>query len=298
MKICCDICGGELEMTAGGQSAVCKDCGMAHSVERVRQMLKASAKAEKKPETPRATAKTEDDPRPVPQPSRKLTESKESDFVIKKRFGGAKLIEYRGNAQRVTVPASIDEIPGPQFFAGHDEIVELVFPGGLSTPYGGCFANCRNLRKVTIMGSAVTMDETFANCPALETVEIVDVTPDSPVIIGNRAFANCVSLRTFTVDPNGKLELGEYSFENCTALTALQHTQWTGPYSGDYAIPEGCFKDCAQLREVIVADDLQAIEDKAFENCKSLKRVVYRDGTAPSGVQIHPGAFRNAGCKV
>ena len=273
---------------------------MRHSVERVRQMLKTPAKEEA---TKERRSEVDTKPKSVSRsggakPAQKLTESKESDFVVKKRFGGVKLLEYRGNAQRVIVPAGIDEIPGPQFFAGHDEIVELVFPGGLSTPYGGSFANCRNLKKVTIMGSAVTMDETFANCPALETVEIVDVSPDAPVIIGSRAFANCVSLHSFTVDPNGKLELGEYTFEGCSALTVFHHTQFSGPFSGDYAIPEGCFRNCGKLQEVVVADDLQTVGDKAFENCGMLKRVVYHDGTIPTGVKIQPGAFRNAGCKI
>lgn len=39
MKIKCDLCGGELLMDAGGQTASCVNCGMKHSVERVREML-------------------------------------------------------------------------------------------------------------------------------------------------------------------------------------------------------------------------------------------------------------------
>ena len=39
MKIKCDLCGGELLMDAGGQTASCIDCGMKHSVERVREKL-------------------------------------------------------------------------------------------------------------------------------------------------------------------------------------------------------------------------------------------------------------------
>ncbi len=39
MKIKCDLCGGELLMDAGGQTASCVDCGMKHSVERVREKL-------------------------------------------------------------------------------------------------------------------------------------------------------------------------------------------------------------------------------------------------------------------
>ena len=39
MKIKCDLCGGELLMDAGGQTASCVDCGMKHSLERLREKL-------------------------------------------------------------------------------------------------------------------------------------------------------------------------------------------------------------------------------------------------------------------
>lgn len=39
MPIACDICGGPLVVAAGGKGAVCKNCGMEHSIERVREML-------------------------------------------------------------------------------------------------------------------------------------------------------------------------------------------------------------------------------------------------------------------
>lgn len=41
-KITCDLCGGTLQIDAGGQSASCMDCGMPHSIERVREKLKTT----------------------------------------------------------------------------------------------------------------------------------------------------------------------------------------------------------------------------------------------------------------
>lgn len=38
-KMQCDVCGGPLAVDVGGQSAICKNCGMEHSIERVREML-------------------------------------------------------------------------------------------------------------------------------------------------------------------------------------------------------------------------------------------------------------------
>ena len=39
MKISCDLCGSELQMEAGGQSARCTVCGMVYSLERLREKI-------------------------------------------------------------------------------------------------------------------------------------------------------------------------------------------------------------------------------------------------------------------
>lgn len=40
MRICCDLCGGVLQMNAGGQYATCMTCGMTHTLDRLRRMLR------------------------------------------------------------------------------------------------------------------------------------------------------------------------------------------------------------------------------------------------------------------
>lgn len=40
MKLTCDLCGGELQMQAGGQRACCANCGLEYSQERLVEMLK------------------------------------------------------------------------------------------------------------------------------------------------------------------------------------------------------------------------------------------------------------------
>lgn len=42
-KLLCDICGGPLEMKAGGKGAACAGCGMTYSVERLKEMLQMPA---------------------------------------------------------------------------------------------------------------------------------------------------------------------------------------------------------------------------------------------------------------
>lgn len=330
MHICCDICGGPLVMLAGGKGAACKNCGMEHSVERVREMLnmeqpevpapqnapviveeekpakKASVRvAKKRKEEPvQQTAASVDivyDVEEFESVESALTESCPSDFVWKKGFLGKTLVGYNGNAQRLVLPPEVDEIPAARFFAGHDELVEAVFPGGLSAPYEAAFANCKNLKKVTVMESICVMNDTFAGCTSLEEVQITalgDFGADgAPLVLGERTFADCVSLKSFSVAEEGKLELAEGCFENCGSLQVFRGTRQTGDYGGDYSIPKGCFKNCTSLREVYIAEDITTIEEEAFAGCVNLQRVVRYDGSPLQGVKIHPNAFAGAGWK-
>lgn len=45
MKLTCDICNGDLEIVAGGKGAVCKSCGLAYSVERLKEKLGSQSAA-------------------------------------------------------------------------------------------------------------------------------------------------------------------------------------------------------------------------------------------------------------
>ena len=42
MKLTCDICGSELQMLSGGQSAACVNCGMKYPLERLREKLQGT----------------------------------------------------------------------------------------------------------------------------------------------------------------------------------------------------------------------------------------------------------------
>lgn len=55
-KIQCDVCGGPLAIDAGGRSATCKNCGMEHSIERVREMLGTAPAAQPDPPAPEPQA--------------------------------------------------------------------------------------------------------------------------------------------------------------------------------------------------------------------------------------------------
>ena len=45
MKLTCDLCGGELQMKAGGQGACCANCGLEYSKDRLLEMLNGNTQA-------------------------------------------------------------------------------------------------------------------------------------------------------------------------------------------------------------------------------------------------------------
>ena len=88
------------------------------------------------------------------------------------------------------------------------------------------------------------------------------------------AMANCPSLirvnfPKYTSNPGaGLTPLGKYAFYNCPSLESVDFTGAT-PGSGNYGVlPEGLFKDCKGLKNVIFDDNkITEIGDFAFSNC-------------------------------
>ena len=68
MKLICELCGGDLQMKTGGQSACCTNCGLEYSKERLMEMLKCGTQA---------------DPDPVEEPVRKL---QVRNLYLKRKF--------------------------------------------------------------------------------------------------------------------------------------------------------------------------------------------------------------------
>lgn len=324
MKIKCDICGGELVMLAGGKGGACKVCGMEHSVERIREMLGMSEPVTEKAEEPVKKAVKKELVKEVVTPAKveepeivevddveiievdevelveeeeeyvELTETDESDFVIKKRFGSTELKGYNGNAQRVIFPDKPIEISDCSIFDGHDEIVELVFQGGFSNTgcEKGIFAGLKNLKRVICMGDMLAFDGEFKGC---ENLEEVIITNAQLIQLNGAVFADCVKLKNIELDENAEMEIGPKAFKNCKSLKAFVHPKKSVYFTGD-GIGRSAFEGCTSLRDVVLADDTTAIHKDAFKNCTSLESVTTHSGDL-SGIAIHPNAFDGSSFK-
>ena len=79
MKLICDLCGGQLQMKPGGQSACCTNCGLEYSKERLMEMLQGGATAAPAP----AESPVQE---PIPEPVWEPVEPQMRNFYLKRKF--------------------------------------------------------------------------------------------------------------------------------------------------------------------------------------------------------------------
>ncbi|MBO4803202.1 MAG: leucine-rich repeat protein, partial [Muribaculaceae bacterium] len=159
---------------------------------------------------------------------------------------------YCGSLQSITIPSSVEEI---SYYA---------------------FYQCTNMASVTIQNGVKSILYTaFGDCFSLETVSI----PASVTTIEESAFGGCQAMIAYYVNsgnthycsPDGVLYTADMS-------TLLAYPNMRGTY---YQIPAGvdtigisAFKDCNNLQQVTLNNDLKTIADLAFWGCNQLTEIV------------------------
>ena len=94
--------------------------------------------------------------------------------------------------------------------------------------------------------------------------------------IGNKAFANCISL-TKVIIPNSVTSIGYDAFYNCTSLTKIVIPESVT------TIEYGVFVDCCSLTKVIIPNSVTTIGDTAFRYCRSLTKVIIPNSVTTIG---------------
>lgn len=198
---------------------------------------------------------------------------------------------------------------GDHAFRGCTALGAVTLPAGLSAVPGRCFAGCTGLRRVTFHTgpegtSAIRMIdyEAFRGCTALEALEL----PEGLTTIAQYAFTGCTALRRVvlpatleSVIPGSRVANG-MPFGGCHgleqiilregnphflihdgALIGLEHSRLivypAARRESRYAVPEyiriigvEAFSHCEALRQVILPDGLETIENGAFSDCTAL----------------------------
>lgn len=133
----------------------------------------------------------------------------EAPFIIENGV----LMEYRGNAASVTVPAGVHTIGlgafggGVDWYSVNDTLVSVALPDSVTHIEAYAFANCVKLKNVTLSQSLAVIEEgAFLGCESLVRL----VLPQSLREIQYDAFQNCQALMEIQV-PSGVTGIGETS---------------------------------------------------------------------------------------
>ena len=134
------------------------------------------------------------------------------------------------------------------------------------------FSGFEQLKKVTISSDLVSINnKSFNDCTNLETVVIDSESESSLIEIGEFAFQNCKSLKTFNL-PQSVTNIHRYAFDSCTSY------KFSTLPSSLTTIGNGAFLGCTSLESVTIPDSVTEIGTNVFQGCKGLKRVKLPSG--------------------
>lgn len=239
--------------------------------------------------------------------------------IIVQEDGTAKITDYKGMDEVLTVPAEISGYRitsiGLWAFNGSNNITSLILQEGL-TSIGECaFFGCRNLTSVSIPQSTTSIDMgAFGDCVNLEKII---VSPDNPTfatidnVLFNKetksliafpaakqtseyivpqgitsiegcAFLNCKNLKSITL-PESLTSIGQEAFEDCTNLEEINLPE------GLTSIEYGTFIGCKNLTSINLPEGLTSIEEDAFWNCENLTSINLPDSLTSIGENAFDG---------
>lgn len=217
----------------------------------------------------------------------------EDEFVI---INDSILYKYNGESDIVTIPEGIFCIGGYGFY--ENDLTEVIIPDSVKYIETQTFANCKNLKSVTVPSAEYIGDVAFLGCISLETADInareidysafsgcttlCNVSLKETCIMGGSVFAECISLKEIILPeslvsigngvfresglvetdiPTGITEINTDTFKDCTSLSRV------GLHNGIKAVRDSAFSGCTALTEIILPDGLTFIGETAFYNC-------------------------------
>ena len=123
----------------------------------------------------------------------------------------------------------------------------------------------------------------FEGCTNIKEV-VINV---DGIRLSKDAFKGCTNLTSVIIMPKVIDGFGTSTFEGCTSLKSVIFPN--GCYLSDPGIDENCFKDCTSLTSIELPSNSFQLLSGAFQNCRSLKTLVFRQTVMFSGT---PNAFQ------
>ena len=156
------------------------------------------------------------------------------------------------------------KFPDDLYISGHafygSGLTSVSLPAGVRMSGStGCFAFCKNLKKVVFRNGKVKLE------------------------IPRSAFNTCTALKTVILPKSAKsVDLAEHAFYGCKSLKTIENT---GTITNVYT---GAFKNCKKLESIKFSSRIKRITNKAFQGCSKLKSVTLKDTKNVPGDNYSP----------
>ena len=156
-------------------------------------------------------------------------------------------------------------------FALDSLLSEINLPESLNAIGESAFSDC-GVTKIVIPDSVTELGEAvFNNCKNLQSISIGSGIKELP-----HMFCYGAKSLTSVSMKNGLTTIGSSAFSECTALAQIAFP------SSVHAICEGAFTFCA-LREIVIPDTVETLENSVFYSCKSLVSAEIGNGVVSLG---------------
>ena len=150
----------------------------------------------------------------------------------------------------VTIPDSVASID-TDAFCGCSSLTSVRLGSGVQA-LGRIFPRC-GLKSVQIPNGVTSLEYTFMDCDALESVTM----PDSLTNVGDAVFNGCTAMRSVTI-PDGVTSIGNTAFFGCGALTHVTIGRKVTSI-GAYA-----FRFCGKLTSISFRGNAPTVGTDAF----------------------------------
>lgn len=211
---------------------------------------------------------------------------------IKNKYhsSGNKKVKISNNTKAINVVSSLS-----QQDIDRDSIKSIDFGNNVVELDENCLSGCRNLQYVGGTKINKVGDRSFYDCTSLTSIEFFNKgTKTNLSEIGERAFSNTGLVNAYIKpdqNANTKLEpyifadcknlkyvetiqfntLGDYQFQNCTALETVKMANSHG-YMGKYA-----FQNCSNLKNITIPAVTWGLGEGMFCDCSSLTSIEFNE---------------------
>lgn len=214
------------------------------------------------------------------------------------------LVEYTGSGGKITVPDTVHTLAPNVFREGGEYVYrnfkqyrevgsfkEIVIPGSVKKVSENVLRGCKNLTQITLADGVEEIGtDAFAQCESLMSVTL----PQTLRVLGKKAFAGCKALRSVVL-PKRLEAIGSEAFLGCESLENI----FVETGSPSYADVDGVLYNADKTElllcpagkgfaEFAVPDGTKAVGERAFADCRTIKKIVIPASVGTFGDRVFP----------